>query len=89
MEDLSDYAEDIFQEITGEITLYDLFENILQQENPKLKDCKGIKVVNETSMRKVNRLFQTQMGMRTLDNLVMRTSHYLDCPIIVAPSVLE
>ena len=36
MEDLSDYAEDIFQEITGEITLYDLFENILQQENPKL-----------------------------------------------------
>jgi len=62
---------------------------ILQQENPKLKDCKGIKVVNETSMRKVNRLFQTQMGMRTLDNLVMRTSHYLDCPIIVAPSVLE
>lgn len=62
---------------------------VIQQENPKLKDCKGIKVVNETSMRKVNRLFQTQMGMRTLDNLVMRTSHYLDCPIIVAPSVLE
>jgi len=62
---------------------------VIQQENPELKDCKGIKVVNETSMRKVNRLFQTQMGMRTLDNLVMRTSHYLDCPIIVAPSVLE
>ena len=62
---------------------------VIQQENPKLKDCNGIKVVNETSMRKVNRLFQTQMGMRTLDNLVMRTSHYLDCPFIVAPSVLE
>lgn len=62
---------------------------VIQQENPALRDCKGIKVVNETSMRKVNRLFQTQMGMRTLDNLVMRTSHYLDCPIIVAPSVLE
>lgn len=62
---------------------------VIQQENPALKECKGIKVVNETSMRKVNRLFQTQMGMRTLDNLVMRTSHYLDCPIIVAPSVLE
>lgn len=62
---------------------------VIQQENPKLTECKGIKVVNETSMRKVNRLFQTQMGMRTLDNLVMRTSHYLDCPIIVAPSVLE
>lgn len=62
---------------------------VIQQNNPKLKDCNGIKVVNETSMRKVNRLFQTQMGMRTLDNLVMRTSHYLDCPIIVAPSVLD
>jgi hypothetical protein len=62
---------------------------VIWQENPAVKDCKGIKVVNETSMRKVNRLFQTQMGMRTLDNLVMRTSHYLDCPIIVAPSVLE
>jgi len=62
---------------------------VIQQENPELKDCKGIMVVNETSMRKVNRLYHTQLGMRTLDSLVMRTSHYLDCPIIVAPSVLE
>jgi hypothetical protein len=62
---------------------------IIYQQHPQLKDCKGLKVVNETSMRKVNRLYQTQCGMRTLDNFVMRTSHYLDCPIIVAPRVLE
>ncbi len=60
----------------------------IQQKNPELKDCKGIKVVNETSMRKVNQLYQTQIGIRTLEKLVIRTSHYLDCPIIVVPKVL-
>jgi hypothetical protein len=32
---------------------------IIYQQHPRLKQCKGLKVVNETSMRKVNRLYQT------------------------------
>lgn len=62
---------------------------VVQRENPHLKEIKAIKVVNEPTMKKINTLYRTQNGMRTLENLVMRTSHYLDCPLIVVPSLQE
>jgi len=62
---------------------------VLYEKYPELKNSKGIKVVDESTMRKINKLYQTQFGMRTLENLEMRLSHYLECPFIVVPSVLE
>lgn len=62
---------------------------VIWQDDPGLKDVKAIKVVNEPTMRKINDLYRTQNGMRNLENLEMRTSHYLDCPLIVVPSVRE
>ena len=62
---------------------------VLIEQNPALKDFKAIKVVDEATMRKINKLYQTQFGMRTVETLEMRLKHYLECPFIIAPSVLE
>ena len=64
------------------------FQELVEQ-NPRLKDAKSIKVVDESTMRKINKLYQAQFGMRTVENLEMRLTHYLKCPFIVVPSVLE
>jgi len=55
---------------------------------PKVKASKSIKVVNESSNKLVNQLYQVQCGMRTIKNLRMRISHRLKCPIIVSPTLL-
>ncbi len=62
---------------------------VLIEKYPKLKDVKSIKVVDESTMRKINKLYQTQFGMRTVETLEMRLKHYLGCPFIIVPSVLE
>lgn len=62
---------------------------VLIEQNPALKDFKAIKVVDEATMRKINKLYRTQFGMRTVETLGMRLKHYLECPFIIAPSVLE
>ena len=62
---------------------------VLMEQNPALKDFKAIKVVDEATMRKINKLYQTQFGMRTVETLEMRLKSYLECPFIIAPSVLE
>jgi len=61
----------------------------VQKMHPKLKHVKSIKVVNESVNRIVNQLFRTQCGMRTLENIQMRISQRLKCPIIISPSLLE
>ncbi len=55
---------------------------------PKIKASKSIKVVNESSNKLVNQLYQVQCGMRTIKNLRMRISNRLKCPIIVSPTLL-
>ena len=55
---------------------------------PRVKPCKSMKVVNESSNKLVTQLYQTQCGMRTLQNLRMRISNRLKCPIIVSPTLL-
>ena len=62
---------------------------VLIEKNPALKRFKSIKVADESTMRKINTLYHRQFGMRTVDTLEMRLIHYLDCPFIIAPSVLE
>lgn len=56
---------------------------------PKIKFSKSIKVVNEAVNKIANQLYQTQCGMRTLENIRMRVSNRLDCPIIISPALLE
>jgi len=56
---------------------------------PKVKFSKSIKVVNESVNKLVNQLHQTQCGMRTLENIRMRVSNRLNCPIIISPALLE
>ena len=56
---------------------------------PNVKFSKSIKVVHEAVNKLVNQLYQTQCGMRTLENIRMRVSHRLNCPIIISPSLLE
>lgn len=55
----------------------------------KLKNKRSIKVVNESSNKIVNQLYRTQCGMRTLENMRMRITHRLKCPIIISPSLIE
>ncbi len=61
----------------------------LYKSNPRIKTVKSIKVVNESSNRVLNQLFQTQYGMRTIENIRMRVANRLDCPIFISPSLLE
>ncbi len=56
---------------------------------PKVKFSKSIKVVNESVNKLVNQLHRTQCGMRTLENIRMRVSNRLNCPIIISPTLLE
>jgi hypothetical protein len=56
---------------------------------PNIKVSKSIKVVNESYNKLINQLYQTQCGMRTLENIRMRISHRLKCPIIISPNLLE
>ena len=56
---------------------------------PKRTFSPSIKVVNESSNKLMNNLYQTQCGMRTLENIRMRVSHRLGCPVIVSPAMLE
>ncbi|GAI41380.1 unnamed protein product, partial [marine sediment metagenome] len=62
---------------------------VIYKKFPKLKNNKAFKVVNESTMKKINKLFRVQHGMRTVENIQMRISNYLKCPIIVSSSVLE
>jgi len=62
---------------------------VIYKENPQLRENKALKVVWESGMRKINKLYQAQYGLRTLENIQMRISNYLKCPIIVAPNALE
>jgi len=55
----------------------------------KVKFSKSIKVVSESVNTLVNQLYQTQYGMRTLENIRMRVSNRLKCPIIISPALLE
>jgi hypothetical protein len=75
-------------------TLIENEENIFQfkniyNSNPTIKSAKSIKVVNESSNRVLHQLFQTQYGMRTIENIRMRVSYRLKCPIFISPSLLE
>ena len=57
--------------------------------NPKIKSVRSIKVVNEPINKVIHQLFQTQHGMRTLENIRMRVSHRLNCPIFISPQAIE
>lgn len=75
-------------------TLIENEENVFRyqcvpERFPKAKGSKSIKVVNESVNKVVNQLYQTQCGMRTLENIRMRVSNRLNCPIIVSPALLE
>jgi len=75
-------------------TLIENEENVFRyqcvpEKFPKVKFSKSIKVVNESVNKLVNQLHQTQCGMRTLENIRMRVSHRLNCPIIISPALLE
>ena len=56
---------------------------------PKIKPSKSYKVVNESCNKLMNHLYQTQCGMRTIENIRMRVSNRLKCPIIISPNLLE
>jgi len=56
---------------------------------PELKHNDGIKVVNESSNKVINQLYRTQCGMRTLENIRMRISNRLECPIFTTPNLIE
>jgi hypothetical protein len=75
-------------------TLIENEENVFRFQHfpenfPKVKFSKSIKVVNESVNKLVNQLYQTQCGMRTLENIRMRVSNRLNCPIIISPTLLE
>ena len=75
-------------------TLIDNEENVFRFQRvpelfPKVKPSKSIKVVNESCNKLVNKLYQTQCGMRTIKNIRMRISNRLKCPIIISPGLLE
>lgn len=75
-------------------TLIENEENVFRFQHfkeyfPKVKFSKSIKVVNESVNKLVNQLYQTQCGMRTLENIRMRVSNRLNCPIIISPALLE
>jgi len=75
-------------------TLIENEENVFRFQHiptlyPNLKNFKAVKVVNESSNKLVNQLYRVQCGMRTLQNLKMRISHRLQCPIIVSPTLLD
>ncbi|MBD3214707.1 MAG: hypothetical protein GF311_19000 [Candidatus Lokiarchaeota archaeon] len=75
-------------------TLIENEENIFRYQtflSPKTHTLpsKSIKVVKESANKTLNRLYRTQCGMRTIENLQMRISQRLSCPIIVSPSLKE
>ena len=75
-------------------TLIENEENVFRYQHvpelfPKVKFSKSIRVVNESCNKIINQLYQTQCGMRTLENIRMRISNRLDCPIIISPTLLE
>ena len=75
-------------------TLIENEENVFRfqcfsESFPKVKFSKSIKVVNESVNKFVNQLHQTQFGIRTLENIRMRVSNRLNCPIIISLALLE
>ena len=75
-------------------TLIDNEENVFRFQHvlelfPKVKPSKSYKVVNESCNKLMNQLYQTQCGMRTIENIRMRISNRLKCPIIISPNLLE
>ncbi len=75
-------------------TLIENEENVFRFQQfpvhfPKVKFSKSIKVINESVNKLVNRLYQAQCGMRMLENIRMRVSNRLNCPIIISPALLE
>jgi len=76
------------------LTLLNNEENVFRFQHfhelfPRRTFSPSIKVVNESSNKLMNILYQTQCGMRTLENIRMRISHRLGCPVIVSPALLE
>lgn len=74
-------------------TLIENEENVFRFQRvpqlfPKVKFSKSVKVVNESCNKLMNQLYKTQCGMRTLENIRMRVSHRLNCPIIISPTLL-
>ncbi|MHA1670926.1 MAG: hypothetical protein ACTSV5_10180 [Promethearchaeota archaeon] len=61
----------------------------INASNPKIKNVKSIKIINEFINKALHQLFQTQHGMRTLENIRMRFSHRLDCPIFISPETID
>jgi len=75
-------------------TLIENEENVFRYQRvpdvfPNVKFSKSIKVVNESCNKLMNQLYQTQCGMRTLENVRMRISNRLNCPVIISPTLLE
>lgn len=75
-------------------TLIENEENVFRYQHvpdvfPNVKFSKSIKVVNESCNKLMNQLYQTQCGMRTLENVRMRISNRLNCPVIISPTLLE
>lgn len=62
---------------------------LIYKKFPKLKNNKAFKVVNESSMKGINKLFRVQHGMRTVENIQMRISNYIKCPIMISSGLLE
>jgi len=62
---------------------------VLYEQYLEFQNHKAINIVDESTMRKINKLYQTQFGMRTIEDLEMRLKHYLECPFIIVPSVLD
>ena len=64
------------------------YQKFISSKNGRLPS-KAIKVVNESINTHINKLYRVQCGMRTIENLQMRISQRLSCPIIVSPSLKE
>ncbi|MHA1689404.1 MAG: hypothetical protein ACTSUN_08730, partial [Promethearchaeota archaeon] len=76
------------------MTLLNNEENVFRFQHfhelfPRHTFSSSIRVVNESSNKLMNNLYQTQCGMHTLENIRMRISHRLGCPVIVSPALLE
>jgi hypothetical protein len=64
------------------------YQTFLSPTNHELPS-KSIKVVKESANKTLNKLYRKQCGMRTIENLQMRISQRLSCPILVSPSLKE
>ncbi|TFF88479.1 MAG: hypothetical protein EU550_01235 [Promethearchaeota archaeon] len=73
--------------IENEDDIFRYQKYILPNKNKKLP--KSIKVVNESANKTLNTLYRVQCGMRTPENLQMRISYGLNCPVIISSNLKE